>query len=132
MRAVPVRSIEEEYRYIQFHPVPCPCGSERRKAGPHGVTIRPIAAMLLARVLGAWILQFLPFLRLHDEIDVACPACDARATYVFDVAKIPHVEHGFRRGRFRYHPRKLVMQHMENVVEFHRRHEGTSLGDLEL
>lgn len=131
MRAVPVRSLEEEYRYVQFHPFPCTCGAERRKVVNHALQIRPTPVIVLTRLFGASIMRYLPFLRLYDVILVECPACDARAGYAFDIASVPHVQRGFRR-RFLHRPRDVVMQHMGMVRECQERFRDGSLGDLEV
>jgi hypothetical protein len=118
-RVVPVKSLEEEYRFIQFHPFRCACGIHTpRKVEGHGVLIRPA---WLGRLLGG---NLLPVFRLQDAVEVRCRVCHGRHSYLFDIAALPHIHRGFRR-RFVQNPSSLLFNHMALVSRFHEHAQRT-------
>ncbi len=119
-RPIAVKSLEEEYRYIQFHPFSCACGNPgHHEVESHGVEIRPA---WLARWLGG---QLLPVFHLYDLVAIRCSECRGTYSYRFDIESLTHVSRGFRR-RFLGDPMSLLGTHMNLVMQFQKGQEGKS------
>jgi len=111
-RAVRVKAIDEEYRFIQFNPFPCACARvATRKVLRHSVELRPL---WLARQIGAGLL---PVFRLRDCIMVQCPVCRGAHEYRFDIGEMDHIRSGFRR-RFTGDGAHLIEDHMMMVRSY--------------
>ena len=114
-----VHSIEEEYRYIQFHPFECACRSPPlREITSHGLHLRPM--FLIARCR-------LPFaVQVEDSVEVKCPKCGGCCTYQFDIRNVEHIQMLPRLLGLYVVSAEAVMAHMEKVREVSDR-----LGKLE-
>lgn len=123
---VPVKSLEEEYRFIQFYPFPCVCSvPTQRKVESHLVNL--IAPLWVGRLLG---IRLLPIFRLYDTVEVSCLACGGRHTYQFNIASLPHIQVGFRR-RFIQEPQSLLETHMTLIIDLQEHCKQTRAYDLQ-
>ena len=109
-----VESIDEEYRFIQFHPFECGCQqpppreTRQREITSHGLHLRPMFLLTRLRLpLAIWV---------EDAVEVSCPRCRGRFTYQFDIRKLEHLRLFVRRWfGFYVVSQEAVMAHMEMV-----------------
>jgi hypothetical protein len=122
---VPVMSIDEEYRFIEFHPFPCGCReSPERNIGSHGVTLSPLWLLAVP-----WAAYTLPVFRLTDMVEVTCPGCGGQHTYSFDIGRMPHIREGFNR-LFRHDPKVLLGNHIRMVRNLRQQSVGREFHGL--
>jgi hypothetical protein len=119
-----VNSVDEEYRYIQFHRFECGCAGPARPAlvvGSHG-----IGGDSLWFLKEKWRLVT----RISDSIEASCPGCGGRFVYRFDILPMAHIAAMYWRfGLYRLTAEGILM-HMALVMDVRRRLASAGLPGL--
>lgn len=108
-QTVRVRSIDEEYRYIEFNAFECGCRNHcpnmRVKVHTLHVFPKPLTRFSIA-------------LRLYDSVDVQCTKCLGEYRYWFDISNLAYLS-AFKVGPFGWIPicKELIEVHMDKVRE---------------
>jgi hypothetical protein len=100
-KAVKVRSIDEEYRFIASQR--CPRCHGELQTGKHGISFSLADEKRIER-------KKKPRLKkMYDQIDASCPQCRIHAVFFFDIDQIDYVQ------SMRY-TQEMVLYHMQAVA----------------